>query len=207
MYRSWPFFHSTIANIEMTLAKADFQIARQYAERLPDRDLGKRIFRLLQAEYDSACRIVRQITGEKHLLQNSPVLKRSIAVRNPYVDPMSYLQVELLARSRKARVSAKDRERLLRPGTDHQRHCRGHAQHGMTADRRHGIARTLSKLGLASRTTAADWVRDGRVAVNGRIVRDPEHAVVQARDQLSVDGSPSPPASVSIFCSTSREAW
>jgi len=60
----------------------------------------------------------------------------------------------------------------------------------MTADRRHGVARTLSRLGLASRTTAAGWVRDGRVAVNGRIVRDPEHAVVQARDQLSVDGQP-----------------
>ncbi|MDH5275793.1 MAG: phosphoenolpyruvate carboxylase [Gammaproteobacteria bacterium] len=113
MYRDWPFFHSTISNIEMTLAKADFQIARQYAERLPDPDLGRRIFRLLAAEYDSSCRIVRQITGEKHLLQNSPVLKRSIAVRNPYVDPMSYLQVELLARSRKARLPARDRARLL----------------------------------------------------------------------------------------------
>jgi phosphoenolpyruvate carboxylase len=113
MYKDWPFFHSTIANIEMTLAKADFQIARQYAERLPDQTMGRRIFRLLQAEYDSTCRIVRQITGEKHLLQNSPVLKRSIAVRNPYVDPMSYLQVELLARSRKARLPARDRDRLL----------------------------------------------------------------------------------------------
>ncbi|TFG85769.1 MAG: phosphoenolpyruvate carboxylase, partial [Chromatiales bacterium] len=113
MYKDWPFFHSTISNIEMTLAKADFQIARQYAERLPDQELGRRIFRLLLAEYDSTCRIVRQITGEKHLLQNSPVLKRSIAVRNPYVDPMSYLQVELLARSRKAGVPARDRDRLL----------------------------------------------------------------------------------------------
>lgn len=57
-------------------------------------------------------------------------------------------------------------------------------------DRRHGIARTLSKLGLASRTVAAGWVLDGRVAVNGRIVRDPEFPVLQARDRLTVDGRP-----------------
>jgi len=113
MYQDWPFFHSTISNIEMTLAKADFQIARQYAERLPDPRIGRRIFRLLSAEYDSTCRVVRQITGEKSLLENAPVLRRSIAVRNPYVDPMSYLQVELLARSRRGRVPARDRERLL----------------------------------------------------------------------------------------------
>ncbi|MFN0110631.1 MAG: phosphoenolpyruvate carboxylase, partial [Blastocatellia bacterium] len=50
---------------------------------------------------------------EKHLLENSPVLQRSIEVRNPYVDPMSYLQVELLARNRNADVSTEDREKLL----------------------------------------------------------------------------------------------
>ncbi len=57
-------------------------------------------------------------------------------------------------------------------------------------DRRHGVARTLSKLGVASRTAAAGWVLDGRVAVNGRIVRDPEFPVLKARDQLTVDGRP-----------------
>src|SRR5919197_2002387 len=86
----------------MSLSKADFQIARQYAACTPDRSLGKRIFERLEAEYKLACRIVLQITGEKRLLDNSPVLQRSIAVRNPYVDPMSYLQVELLARKREA---------------------------------------------------------------------------------------------------------
>lgn len=60
----------------------------------------------------------------------------------------------------------------------------------MIAERRHGVARTLSKLGLASRTVAAAWVRDGRVAVNGRIVYDPEFPVLQSRDQLAVDGRP-----------------
>jgi phosphoenolpyruvate carboxylase len=113
MYKDWEFFHSTISNIEMALAKADFQIARQYAARTPDRSLGKRIFKMLEDEYRLTCRILLQITGEKRLLENSPVLQRSIAVRNPYVDPMSYLQVELLARKRAGKASAQEREKLL----------------------------------------------------------------------------------------------
>jgi phosphoenolpyruvate carboxylase len=111
MYAEWPFFHSTLSNIEMTLAKADFQIARQYAARTPDRSLGRRIFKLLEAEYQRTCRVVLQITGEKQLLDNTPVLQRSIAVRNPYVDPMSYLQVELLARQRAG--GGAEQEKLL----------------------------------------------------------------------------------------------
>jgi phosphoenolpyruvate carboxylase len=117
MYREWPFFHSTISNIEMTLAKADFQIARQYASRTLDQSLGRRIFRMLEEEYERAIRLILQITGERQLLDQSPVLQRSIAVRNPYVDPLSFLQVELLARRRqkdvKAEPSARDREKLL----------------------------------------------------------------------------------------------
>jgi phosphoenolpyruvate carboxylase len=117
MYREWPFFHSTISNIEMTLAKADFQIARQYASRTLDRSLGRRIFRMLEEEYERACRVTLQITGERRLLDQSPVLQRSIAVRNPYVDPLSFLQVELLARRRqkegKTELSAGGREKLL----------------------------------------------------------------------------------------------
>ena len=117
MYREWPFFHSTISNIEMTLAKADFQIARQYASRTIDLRLGRRIFRMLEEEYERACRLTLMITGEKHLLDQSPVLQRSIAVRNPYVDPLSFLQVELLARrrqkDRKIKPDARDRDKLL----------------------------------------------------------------------------------------------
>nr|WP_183948500.1 pseudouridine synthase [Rehaibacterium terrae] len=56
--------------------------------------------------------------------------------------------------------------------------------------RRLGVARVLSKAGLCSRTRAAEWVRAGRVGVNGRIVRDPEHPVVEGRDRVTVDGRP-----------------
>ena len=56
--------------------------------------------------------------------------------------------------------------------------------------KRHGVARVLSKLGVCSRTEAAARVRDGRVAVNGKIVRDPEHPVVVERDKVTLDGAP-----------------
>ncbi len=93
-------FRSTISDIEMALAKADFQIARQYALNLADPGTGRAIFNLLKEEYERTCLLVLQIIGERRLLDSTPVLQRSIAVRNPYVDPMSYLQVELLARKR-----------------------------------------------------------------------------------------------------------
>jgi phosphoenolpyruvate carboxylase len=119
MYREWPFFHSTLSNIEMALAKADMRIARQYAARTPDKKLGRRIFHMLADEYERTRRMLLAITGEKQLLDNLPVLQRSIAVRNPYVDPLSYFQVELLARKRacetgdEAKCGGIDRDKLL----------------------------------------------------------------------------------------------
>ena len=94
------------------------KIARSYADRIPDRRLGGRIFRMLEAEFRRTCRVVLRITGERRLLDGTPVLQRSIAVRNPYVDPMSYLQVELLARKRAAaarprRTRRSDDDKLL----------------------------------------------------------------------------------------------
>jgi phosphoenolpyruvate carboxylase len=113
MYEGWSFFRTTISNIEMALAKTDFQIARQYAETLVAPELRQRIYTLLEDEYERSCRVVIQVTGEKRLLEKQPVLQRSIAVRNPYVDPMSYLQVELLARLRAHKGNAEEREQLL----------------------------------------------------------------------------------------------
>jgi phosphoenolpyruvate carboxylase len=111
MNRDWPFFHSTLSNIEMTLAKADFQIASRYARLAQDRR-GTAVFETLRAEYERATRVVLAITEQRELLEKTAVLRRSIAVRNPYVDPMSYLQVELLERKRSDRAGD-DRSKLL----------------------------------------------------------------------------------------------
>jgi phosphoenolpyruvate carboxylase len=99
MYREWPFFRSTIDLMEMALAKADAGIAAHYDRHLvaPElQDLGHALRdRLLQASV-----AVLEITGHSRLLEENPVLRRSIDVRNPYVDPINLLQVELLRRLR-----------------------------------------------------------------------------------------------------------
>jgi 23S rRNA pseudouridine2605 synthase len=70
---------------------------------------------------------------------------------------------------------------------------------------RHGIARVISKLGLASRTQAAEWVRAGRVRVNGRVVRDAEHPVRQGVDRIDIDGeTPTPAKRVALMLNKPR---
>jgi phosphoenolpyruvate carboxylase len=99
MYREWPFFRSTIDLIAMGLAKADAGIAEHYDRHLVPaeyRDLGEALRQRLR----EGIRAVLQITGHKDLLDDNPVLRRSIDVRNPYVDPINLLQVELLRRLR-----------------------------------------------------------------------------------------------------------
>jgi len=112
MHRGWPFFSSTLSNIEMALAKADLQVARQYVDRLAEPRLHG-VFDELEKEFRQTCRMLLSITKQSALLEKTPVLKRSIAVRNPYVDPMSYLQVELLHRYRRAGRRRPEQDALL----------------------------------------------------------------------------------------------
>ncbi|MEA3247859.1 MAG: phosphoenolpyruvate carboxylase [Gemmatimonadota bacterium] len=101
MYHGWPFFRSTLDLVEMVLAKASPEIAAFYDERLvPEglralgRDLRDRLLRTRDA--------LLQVTGHSQLLAGNPVLRRSIDVRNPYVDPINLVQVEVLSRLRAA---------------------------------------------------------------------------------------------------------
>jgi phosphoenolpyruvate carboxylase len=113
MYRHWPFFRSTIELIEMALAKADAGIAAHYDRHLvpPDQqDLG----RALRGRLDRAIEVVLAITDHAQLLENNPVLRRSIDVRNPYVDPINLLQVELLRRLRESSRAQADEDVWLR---------------------------------------------------------------------------------------------
>ena len=100
MARSFPLFLDIIRNVEMALAKADFGIARLYASLVEDAALRDRVFKTLEDEFNLTHRMILEITGQKTLLQTNPVLERSIRLRNPYVDPMSLLQVELIRRKR-----------------------------------------------------------------------------------------------------------
>jgi phosphoenolpyruvate carboxylase len=99
MYREWPQFQSAIGLIEMVLAKADGRIAAEYDRRLvpPER---QPIGADLRARLQRAIEGILRVTGHGELLESNPVIRRSIDVRNPYVDPLNLVQVELLRRVR-----------------------------------------------------------------------------------------------------------
>ena len=102
MARDFPLFLDIIRNVEMALAKADFGIARLYASLVDDEALRNRVFTTLEDEFNLTHRMILEITKQKSLLETNPVLNRSIRLRNPYVDPMSLIQVELIRRKRAA---------------------------------------------------------------------------------------------------------
>ena len=102
MYEHWPFFRALLDNAEVSLAKADLGIAAQYAEMVRSRSVRRTIFGLIQQEYARAVEAILQVSQRRHLLENQTVLAHSIQRRNPYVDPLNYLQIRFLARWRKA---------------------------------------------------------------------------------------------------------
>ncbi len=105
MFRSFPLFIDIIRNVEMALSKADFGIARLYASLVRDAGLRTRVFSTLEDEFNRTRDMVLGVTGQLALLERNPVLEHSIKLRNPYVDPLSLLQVELLRRKRQGEDS------------------------------------------------------------------------------------------------------
>jgi phosphoenolpyruvate carboxylase len=87
-------------NVELAMAKADLAIARLYADLVSDVGVRERVFSMLCDEFNRTQRLLLQVTGQPELLASNPVLSRSIKLRNPYVDPMSLVQVDLLRRKR-----------------------------------------------------------------------------------------------------------
>jgi phosphoenolpyruvate carboxylase len=100
MYRQWPFFKGLIDKLETALAVADMDIARYYCEKLVDEPLQEKFFSKILSEYDYTRQIILEISGRAKLLDAIPYLQHSIAIRNPYVDPLSYLQVKLIQQLR-----------------------------------------------------------------------------------------------------------
>jgi len=100
MVEEFPLFADLISNVEMGLAKADLSIARLYAGLVRDSVLRERVFAMIVEEFARTKRLVLRLTGQTRLLEKNPVLGRSIRLRNPYVDPLSLLQVDLLRRKR-----------------------------------------------------------------------------------------------------------
>ena len=100
MLRDFPVFSNMIRNVELAMAKADLTIARLYANLVTDAGIRERTFSMLQNEFERTRRVILAMSGQVELIQGNPVLSRSIRLRNPYVDPMSLVQVDLLRRKR-----------------------------------------------------------------------------------------------------------
>ena len=100
MAREFPLFIDLIRNVEMALGKADLGTARLYSSLVEDPELRERIYSMIEAEFHRAVNSVLTVTTQTELLEKNQVLARSIKLRNPYVDPMHLIQVDMLRRKR-----------------------------------------------------------------------------------------------------------
>ena len=100
MHAGWPFFRAMLSNLDMVLAKTDLGIAQRYAELVPDRSLGEKVFATIEEEWHQARKQLFAVTGAAELLADNPTLARSIRNRFAYLDALNHTQVELLRRYR-----------------------------------------------------------------------------------------------------------
>jgi phosphoenolpyruvate carboxylase len=100
LYEALPFFRTIVDNLEMTLAKSSLEVARGYLELVADAELRDAMFAPIEREHELAVSGVLHASGVERLLDRQPAVQRAIDLRNPYVDPMNAIQVELLRRFR-----------------------------------------------------------------------------------------------------------
>ncbi|KRB82625.1 phosphoenolpyruvate carboxylase [Sphingomonas sp. Root710] len=110
MLEAWPFFQSTLANLEMVLAKSDMGLAERYVALVEDQDLGKAIFARIRDGWQMTQDCLLSITRQTRLLQKNPSLDQSIRLRLPYIEPLNLLQIELLKRHRAGEDDPRVRE-------------------------------------------------------------------------------------------------
>ncbi|MDX2138967.1 MAG: phosphoenolpyruvate carboxylase [Chloroflexota bacterium] len=113
MYREWAFFQTLIDNCQLDVAKADMGIAALYAGLVTDETLREHIFSRMTTEHTLTNAMICRVTGQTELLENSPIMRRSIERRNPYVDPLNYIQVALLRTLRVLQPESPEHQRVL----------------------------------------------------------------------------------------------
>jgi phosphoenolpyruvate carboxylase len=115
LYQTWPFFRALLGNIQMALFKADMLIAREYAELMEDQATAQHIFQLIKEEYQRTEHWLLKIAQINELLEENPILKRSLTRRDPYLDPLNHIQLALLNRYRNEDLEQSERDTQLDP--------------------------------------------------------------------------------------------
>ena len=113
MYNEWEFFQVLVSNIEMVLLKTDMIIGREYTALCNNDVASAEIFNLINNEYELSSSTVLSITGNENLLDGDKSLQRSLLLRNPYIDPISFIQVKFIKQFREKNISKKKKEKLL----------------------------------------------------------------------------------------------
>ena len=113
MGAAWPFFRTTLDNMEMVLAKSDLQIARRYLALVEDQALGERLFAVLESAWIQTHDCLLEISGQSRLLERNEALDASIRLRLPYIEPLNLLQVELLKRHRAGETGQRIEDGIL----------------------------------------------------------------------------------------------
>ncbi len=113
MYNNWEFFKALTDNVEMVLMKSDMTIGREYVRLCANKEIAEKLFGQIRQEFDRAEKAVLNITGEKHLLDSNPSLQRSLTLRNPYIDPISLVQIKFLQMFRNQKSEDGNRQEIL----------------------------------------------------------------------------------------------
>lgn len=102
MYKEWPFFHALLSNTQMALFKAEINIAEEYIQLMDDQSSAKRIFSLIREEFEDTLQQVMDVADIQLLLEDNPTLHLSLSRRNPYLDPLNHIQINLIKQFRAA---------------------------------------------------------------------------------------------------------
>jgi phosphoenolpyruvate carboxylase len=115
MNKNWPYFHSLLSNTQMALTKADMATAKEYADLCESAELSENIYNLIKEEYKRTVKHILSITGNTHILEDSPSLDLSLSRRDPYLDPLSHIQILMLKRYRDEGLSEDEQNNWLHP--------------------------------------------------------------------------------------------
>lgn len=115
MYQEWPFFRALMSNTQMALFKSRMDIAREYADLCEDRERCDAIFDMIETEYRLTVKWICKVAQIDELLGENPLLKTSLSRRDPYLDPLNHIQLEMIQRYRDSEMRESDREASLDP--------------------------------------------------------------------------------------------